>query len=74
MPTLFVTGGSGYVGRNLIPYLIKHGDTVKAISRSDQADDIIKKAAAEASGKVQIIRGSLQSDMDTLSQGAASVL
>jgi len=69
MPHVFVTGGSGYVGRNLIPYLLQHGDSVTALSRSDKADGIIKDAAASAGGKVSIVRGSLESDRAVLVEG-----
>lgn len=37
MKTAFVTGGSGFIGRNLIPYLIEHGWAVRALARSDAA-------------------------------------
>jgi uncharacterized protein YbjT (DUF2867 family) len=58
------------VGRNLIPYLLQHGDSVTALSRSDKADGIIKDAAASAGGKVSILRGSLESDRAVLVEGA----
>jgi uncharacterized protein YbjT (DUF2867 family) len=37
MATAFVTGGSGFVGRNLIRHLKAHGDSVRALARSDAA-------------------------------------
>ena len=57
------------MGRNLIPYLLQHGDSVTALSRSDNADGIIKDAAASAGGKVSIVRGSLESDRAVLVEG-----
>jgi nucleoside-diphosphate-sugar epimerase len=35
--TAFVTGGSGFVGRNLITALRTHGDIVRALARSQSA-------------------------------------
>ena len=57
------------MGRNLIPYLLQHGDSVTALSRSDKADGMIRDAAASAGGKVTIVRGSLESDQDELVKG-----
>ncbi|GAC1627447.1 MAG: NAD-dependent epimerase/dehydratase family protein [Nevskia sp.] len=37
MKTAFVSGGSGFIGRNLIPYLIEHGWAVRALARSAAA-------------------------------------
>jgi len=37
MKTVFVTGGTGFVGQNLIPMLIENGYTVKALARSNWA-------------------------------------
>jgi nucleoside-diphosphate-sugar epimerase len=64
---VFVTGGSGFVGRNLIPHLLEHGDTVVALSRSEEADQMIKDAAQ---GNVSIVRGSL-TDTNALAEGMA---
>ena len=58
------------MGRNLIPYLLQHGDSVTALSRSEKADGIINDAAASAGGKVSIVRGSLESDRAVLVKGA----
>ena len=30
---VFVTGGTGYIGRRLIPFLLAHGHTVRALVR-----------------------------------------
>jgi nucleoside-diphosphate-sugar epimerase len=45
---VFLTGGSGFVGRNLIRALKARGDTVFALARSDQAVRRIRRAGAEA--------------------------
>ncbi|MBV7537770.1 NAD-dependent epimerase/dehydratase family protein [Duganella sp. sic0402] len=37
MSRIFITGGSGYVGRNLIRHFIACGDSVLALARSEQA-------------------------------------
>jgi len=48
---VFVTGGSGYVGRNLLDALRERGDAVRALARSDGA-------AAEVSSRgATVVRG-----------------
>ena len=47
MDTAFVTGGSGFVGRELIRTLRARGDTVRALARSDVAADRVRNAGAE---------------------------
>jgi nucleoside-diphosphate-sugar epimerase len=37
MATIFITGGSGFIGRNLIRALRSRGDDVRALARSDAA-------------------------------------
>jgi len=37
MATIFITGGSGFIGRNLIRALRSRGDDVRALARSDTA-------------------------------------
>jgi nucleoside-diphosphate-sugar epimerase len=48
MPTAFVTGGSGFVGRALIRRLAGEGWTVRALARSDKAAETVEGAGAEA--------------------------
>ncbi|MCB2146895.1 MAG: NAD-dependent epimerase/dehydratase family protein [Deltaproteobacteria bacterium] len=44
---VFVTGGSGFVGRNLIRMLVAGGDNVRALVRSDRAEAVVRAAGAE---------------------------
>lgn len=48
MATQFVTGGSGYVGRNLIRQLIARGDAVRALARSASAAQAVEGLGAQA--------------------------
>jgi nucleoside-diphosphate-sugar epimerase len=47
MATAFVTGGSGFVGRNLIRALRARGDAVRALARSEAAQAAVRAAGAE---------------------------
>jgi nucleoside-diphosphate-sugar epimerase len=50
---VFVTGGSGYVGRNLISALTARGDTARALARSgDSASIVAARGAAVVSGDI----------------------
>ena len=42
----FVTGGSGYIGRNLIDALVARGDTVRALVRSAASADAVRSRGA----------------------------
>ena len=53
MKQAFVTGGSGFVGRNLINELVSRGVTVHALARSDAAAETVESHGAIA------IRGDL---------------
>lgn len=45
---VFVTGGSGYLGRNLIRALVDRGDVVRALARSDRAVATVTDLGAQA--------------------------
>lgn len=48
MKQVFVTGGSGFVGQNLIPLLLEQGYQVKALARSAQAIQKVESVGAIA--------------------------
>lgn len=64
MNRAFVTGGSGFVGRNLIQGLRDRSVEVRALARSDEAADTVAKLGAEP------VRGDL-SDVAVLKAGMA---
>lgn len=45
---VFVTGGSGYIGRNLIEALVARGDTVHALARSAPSAEAVRALGATA--------------------------
>ena len=55
---VFVTGGTGFVGRALIRELVAKGMNVTALSRSDSGDRLLKALGARA------VRGTLNSTSD----------
>lgn len=62
--TLFVTGGSGYLGRALVPALVARGWRVRALARNDVAARIVENAGAEP------VRGDL-GDVESLRRAMA---
>lgn len=54
--TVFVTGGSGFVGRNLIAALRDRGYRVRALARSQRAAETVRRIGAEP------VMGDLQDD------------
>src|SRR5262245_37513077 len=54
--TAFVTGGSGFVGRNLIAMLCEQGYAVKALARSEAAENTVRAQGAE------VVRGDLDDE------------
>ncbi|MFC3199545.1 NAD-dependent epimerase/dehydratase family protein [Parapedobacter deserti] len=62
MKQVFVTGGSGFVGQNLIPMLIEKGYQVKALARSAEAIEKVERLGATA------IKGDL-SDKEAITDG-----
>ena len=65
--SVFVTGGSGFVGQNLIPMLIEHGYQVKALARSEKAVQMVESLGAIA------IKGDLN-DKTALEMGVKDCL
>ena len=61
---IFLTGGSGYIGRATITELVRRGHVVEALARSEQSAQ-----AVEGVGAVTV-RGSL-TDLDVLNHAAA---
>ena len=48
MPQYCITGGSGYLGRNLIKTLCVNGHTVHALTRSNRATQVVESLGAKA--------------------------
>lgn len=48
MHTVFITGGSGFIGRNLIRSLIEAGYPVRALARSDASAQVVQRLGARA--------------------------
>nr|CAG8610274.1 4657_t:CDS:2 [Entrophospora candida] len=70
---IFLTGGSGYLGRNFIEYALSENDQIKinVLSRSSVSDEYIVKASEKVSngdGRVKIIRGGIE-NIDVLKEG-----
>jgi len=61
---VFLTGGSGYIGRATIAELIRQGHTVEALARSDSAEYAVTQAGATP------VRGGL-TDLEVLNHAAA---
>jgi nucleoside-diphosphate-sugar epimerase len=61
---VFLTGGSGYIGRATIAELVRQGHAVQALARSDRAEKAVEAAGAVA------VRGSL-TDLEVLNHAAA---
>lgn len=60
--TFFVTGGSGFLGRQLISDLRAHGYSVRALARSDRAASTVRALGAD------VVPGDL-SDIDSMEAG-----
>ncbi|WP_329062787.1 NAD-dependent epimerase/dehydratase family protein [Amycolatopsis sp. NBC_01480] len=61
---VFLTGGSGYIGRATIAELVRQGHAVEALARSEQSAEAVTSAGATA------VRGDLR-DLDVLNHAAA---
>lgn len=44
--TIFITGGSGYIGSTVIEFAIRDGYEVIALSRAESSDDHLKRLGA----------------------------
>ncbi|MEW2548159.1 NAD-dependent epimerase/dehydratase family protein [Streptomyces sp. NPDC047002] len=61
---VFLTGGSGYIGKAVIEALVRHGHSVRALARSDGSARAVEAPGATA------LRGGL-TDLSVLNEGAA---
>ncbi|MBG7697855.1 NAD-dependent epimerase/dehydratase family protein [Streptomyces sp. MC1] len=61
---IFVTGGSGYIGKATISALVRNGHTVEALTRNDRAAETVASVGATP------VRGGL-GDLDVLNAAAA---
>ncbi|MEO1436728.1 MAG: NAD-dependent epimerase/dehydratase family protein [Bacteroidota bacterium] len=61
---IFLTGGSGFVGQNLIPKLIQAGHTIKALARSEASAEKVKALGATP----------IRDDLTALSKATESAL
>ncbi len=59
---VFVTGGSGFLGKSLLTYLVSRGFLVRALARSETADAVVRHLGAE------VVRGDLN-DVAAMHQG-----
>ncbi|MGP3949792.1 NAD-dependent epimerase/dehydratase family protein [Streptomyces sp. 7N604] len=62
---VFVTGGSGYIGRSLLRVLVERGDEVTALVRSEESAKVVGELGATP------VRGQL-TDADVLRSSAAA--
>jgi nucleoside-diphosphate-sugar epimerase len=60
---VFVTGGSGYVGRNLIRRLVADGFCVRALARSEASAGIVAALGADPMRSDILDRSNLESAM-----------
>jgi nucleoside-diphosphate-sugar epimerase len=77
MRRAFVTGGSGFVGRNLIAALVERGVEVRALARSSGAEEAVRLAGAHSAVRgdldaVAVIAEAMR-DCDAVFHAAAKV-
>jgi nucleoside-diphosphate-sugar epimerase len=73
----FLTGGSGYLGRNFVQYALSQNDhiTINVLSRSSVSDEIILKSAGNINKgreRIKLIRGHIN-DENSLKEGLDGV-
>jgi uncharacterized protein YbjT (DUF2867 family) len=71
MPIAFITGGSGFLGRNLPGHLLSNGYCIRVLYRSPEARDRITSALGQegqGSQSVEMVAGDL-SNVAALQQG-----
>ncbi len=74
MQTAFVTGGSGYLGRNLIRALRARGIKVRALARSAHAQSVVRSLGAEpVAGDLDMLAAEALQGCDTVFHAAALV-
>jgi len=77
MKRAFVTGGSGFVGRNLIAELAARGVEVCALARSDGAEETVRLAGARLSVRGDLdavaVMGEAMRDCEVIFHAAAKV-
>ena len=66
--TVFVTGGSGFVGSRLLPALVRRGHTVVALDRSGRlrsaGQSPIPSEAGHGAGTLQVVAGDILNPVD----------
>lgn len=61
---LFLTGGSGYVGRNLIRHFVERGVAVRALVRSERSAEAVRRL-----GAAPFLGDMVEGDLNPLMQG-----
>lgn len=71
---LFITGGSGFVGRKLIRACVARGDTVAALARSSASQDSVRAlGATPAAGDLDSVKAAQLAGCDGVIHSAAAV-
>lgn len=71
---VFITGGSGFVGRNLIRACVARGDSVVALARSPASQSVVQQlGATPVAGDLDSVTSSFLADCDGVIHAAATV-